>query len=62
MSERIHVVPVGDLKPHIESGEWCHCRPRVTKDGIVVHGSLWAVFRGMLVVLAVQLAVDKEPK
>lgn len=37
-AERVHVLPVNDLKPHIEAGEWCHCAPRVDGD-LVIHNA-----------------------
>ncbi len=42
MGETVHVLPLEDLKPHIEAGEYCHCKPRVVQysDGVmVVHNS-----------------------
>lgn len=34
----IHVIPIDDLKSHIEAGSWCHCAPRIDKD-VVIHNS-----------------------
>lgn len=48
MTESFHVVPVDDLKPHVEEGTSCPCRPTVTlsdRDGnlldapVIVHNS-----------------------
>ena len=39
MSDRVHVIPLDDLKLHVESGEWCHCEPRITEDGVVIHNA-----------------------
>lgn len=39
---RIHVVPLDDLKPHTEGGEWCACAPRVEAAGggkVVIHNA-----------------------
>ena len=33
-----HILPINDLKPHIESKD-CWCRPLV-EDGICVHNSM----------------------
>lgn len=33
-----HVLPINDLKEHIES-ENCHCNPRKTIEGVIVHNS-----------------------
>jgi len=41
MTERIHVLPVNDIKPHVES-EACECDPRVEQvEGgtVIVHRS-----------------------
>lgn len=41
MSETVHVLPVNDLKPHLES-EACKCAPRVEEVGngrVVIHNS-----------------------
>jgi len=38
MVERVHVLPVGDLKEHEESID-CWCRPQ-DEDGVVTHNSL----------------------
>lgn len=42
MSDTVHVLPVDDLKPHIESAA-CKCQPRVdtVRNGnrVVVHNS-----------------------
>lgn len=32
------MVPLNDLKPHIESGAWCHCQPRIEGD-VVIHNA-----------------------
>jgi len=38
-----HVVPENDLKPHIESGIYCHCDPEVRLEPpygrLVIHNS-----------------------
>lgn len=38
-----HVVPVGDLKPHVERGVFCWCDPKVERVGkkgtLVTHNS-----------------------
>jgi hypothetical protein len=38
-----HVLPMNDLKPHVERGQWCHCQPEVRKraDGyaLVIHNA-----------------------
>ncbi len=34
----VHVLPIDDVKPHIESGEYCPCAPRVDGD-VVVHNA-----------------------
>lgn len=40
MQETMHVVPLNDLKPHIESGQYCHCKPSIREHGtVVVHNS-----------------------
>jgi hypothetical protein len=36
--KRVHVVPIDDLKPHVETGQWCHCKPHI-KDGVVIHNA-----------------------
>ena len=36
--ETIHVVPLNDLKPHVESGRWCHCKPRIDGD-VLIHNA-----------------------
>ena len=40
----VHVVPENDLRPHIETGTDCWCKPRVEKhpghDVVVVHNSM----------------------
>jgi hypothetical protein len=35
---RIYVLPLNDLKPHVENGEWCHCQPRIDGD-VVIHNA-----------------------
>ena len=38
----VHVIPLNDLKPHVESGEWCHCQPRIDRserEPIVTHNA-----------------------
>ncbi len=37
----IHVVPIDDLREHIEDNDRCWCRPRVEDDGmVIVHNSM----------------------
>jgi hypothetical protein len=37
---RVHVLPEGDQKPHIESGMYCPCKPRLEENGkVVIHYS-----------------------
>lgn len=33
-----HVYPQGDILPHVTTGDYCPCDPRV-EDGIVIHNS-----------------------
>ena len=44
MGKIIHVVPVGDMKPHVEHGVACWCAPKVERfpEGgtLVTHNSL----------------------
>lgn len=38
----VHVLPVDDLRPHIETGTYCHCKPRIEREGggtVVVHNA-----------------------
>jgi hypothetical protein len=43
MSERTLVIPNNDLKSHVDTGEWCHCQPRIetAENGnkIVIHNA-----------------------
>jgi len=39
VSERIHVLPVNDLRDHVES-ETCWCNPQTDELGVVVHNAL----------------------
>ena len=43
MSENIHVVPIGDLRPHTETGYDCECDPKteVTENDpvLVIHNA-----------------------
>lgn len=43
MSERLHVVPVDDLKPHSRDGEYCACQPEVrtveSGNRLVIHNA-----------------------
>lgn len=39
---RYHILPVDDLKPHNESGEWCKCAPEIRREGehvLVIHNA-----------------------
>lgn len=41
MSETFHVLPLNDLKPHVESDR-CHCQPRIQREPngeIVIHNA-----------------------
>lgn len=38
----LHVLPINDIRLHEESGETCHCNPRVQKDEngtLVIHNA-----------------------
>jgi len=40
--DAVHVVPINDLKPHVENGEHCHCKPRIQMEEhgtVVIHNS-----------------------
>lgn len=40
--EIYHVLPVNDLKPHVETGTRCHCEPAVRAEGaglLVIHNA-----------------------
>ena len=42
MGEVVHVLPLNDLRPHVEAGEWCHCQPRIQQEGegkVVIHNA-----------------------
>jgi len=42
LAETVHFLPLDDLRPHLEAGEWCHCAPRIEyKDGnkVFIHNS-----------------------
>jgi hypothetical protein len=42
VSEIVHVVPLNDLKSHIESGVYCHCQPEVRKEEagtLIIHNA-----------------------
>jgi hypothetical protein len=34
----IHVLPINDVKPHVEAGFYCHCKPRIDGE-LVIHNS-----------------------
>lgn len=34
----VHVLPVKDIKSHIEEGKYCPCKPRVD-GGVVIHNA-----------------------
>ncbi len=38
-AERLHVVPLGDLREHDDSAE-CWCRPTIDDEGVCIHNSL----------------------
>jgi hypothetical protein len=38
----VQVIPIADLKQHVEHGEYCHCVPHVMRDyarPVVVHNA-----------------------
>lgn len=40
--DQIHVLPLNDLKSHVEAGEYCHCKPRIqweVNGAVVVHNA-----------------------
>lgn len=42
LMNNIHVIPIDDLKPHIEKGLYCKCNPRIdsyTNGKIIIHNS-----------------------
>ncbi len=41
MDEKLHVIPVNDLKEHICDGSQCWCNPDdESQPGLIVHNSL----------------------
>lgn len=42
MTERVHVIPLNDLRSHLEGGTYCHCKPRLQEEAngtIVIHNA-----------------------
>jgi hypothetical protein len=39
-TEPYHVVPINDLREHVEDGTRCWCKPTVDEDGLIVHNSM----------------------
>lgn len=37
--ETVHVVPIDDLRSHIEVGKYCHCKPSVINENVIVHNA-----------------------
>lgn len=37
--ETVHVIPVDDLRSHIEVGKYCHCKPSIVDGNIVIHNA-----------------------
>lgn len=40
MSEKYHVLPLNDLKPHTES-EHCKCQPQIMENGALIVHNAW---------------------
>lgn len=41
-SETVHVLPINDLKTHIEVGTYCHCKPQKRDEAggtLVIHNA-----------------------
>ena len=42
MTDRYHIIPLNDLKPHIESGTYCPCAPYIKREPpneLVIHNA-----------------------
>jgi hypothetical protein len=37
--DKLHVLPVNDKMEHIDIGLSCWCKPKLTKEGVVVHNA-----------------------
>ena len=64
-TDTVHVLPVNDLRTHVEVGTWCHCLPRIEREhggAVVIHNAYDGREFGEQVGMELKVQKNKETK